>query len=271
MNRLKARKAGRKPKSGARWPSGKLKPTAEQIAARGPNPKVLAERRALLGRPDATPRELQKAENPLDCMAERGWLDRDLARYGFAYAELHRRAGLQQARMTIIAEEAREASDVDGLALRDLTPEALAQVWERAMARRVAAGPSDGDPEAAARLKALWRALGYAACTELHSVCLVGSWPVWAMQKVCGRSDAEIGPKWLRRRETLVRGLEVVREHLAPRRQPAVRVTREPVAQTGLQGPTIEETVLYVDETGAPDPVVNAGGRTVQVVRRRRV
>jgi hypothetical protein len=256
---------GRKRKSGPRFPGGRLKPTAEQAAARGPNPKVLAERRALLGRPDAKVRDLTRAENPLDCMAERGWIPEDLARFGRAYAELHRRAGLRQARTTLIADERSERSGVEARALSDMTPEEIAQVWEAAMARQASPGPGDGDPEAAAELKALWRALGFAACTELHAVCLMGSWPVWAMQKVCGRSDVEIAPKWLLRRTVLVRGLEVVREHLAPRRTCEPRDAWEPAAE-----PAVEETVVYVDETGAPDPVVNAAGVVVEVVRRRR-
>jgi hypothetical protein len=267
MTTFKARRAGRKPKSGARYPSGKLKPSAEALAARRPNPKVLAERRALLGRADAGPDELRRAENPLDCMDARGWLPEGLARWGFVYAELHRRAGLYQPRVTPITESAPQGAGVDKASLSELTPEEAVRVWEAAMSRPAAAGGGEGDPEAAAVLKALWRALGIAACTELHSVCLAGAWPMWAMQKVCGRSDPEIAPKWLRRRETLVRGLELVREHLAPRRVPAPprqeRVER-------VAGPAIEQTVVYVDEAGAPDPVLNAAGGAVEVVRRRR-
>lgn len=265
MTTFKARRAGRKPKSGARFPGGKLKPSAEALAARRPNPKVLAERRALLGRAEAGPDELRRAENPLDCMDARGWLPEGLARWGFAYAELHRRAGLHQPRTTLIADSAPQGAGVDKASLAELTPEEAVRVWEAAMSRPVTAGGWDGDPDAAATLKALWRALGIAACTELHSVCLARSWPVWAMQKVCGRPDAEIAPKWLRRRETLVRGLETVREHLAPRRAP----------ERGEQGRAlpqamVEETVVYVDEAGAPDPVLNASGFEVEVVRRRR-
>jgi hypothetical protein len=113
----------------------------------------------------------------------------------------------------------------------------------------------------------LWRALGFAACTELHSVCLMGAWPMWAMQRVCGRSDEEIAPKWLKRRETLLRGLKIVREVLAP--LPA-RTPREAWEAAPEAGPVVEETVVYVDDAGAPDPVVNAAGGVVEVVRRRR-
>jgi hypothetical protein len=258
---------GRKRKAGPRFPGGKLKPTAEQRIARGPNPKVLAERRALLGRPDADAKTLRRAENPLDCMAERGWIPADLARFGHAYAELHRRAGLKQARTTLIADERRDGAGLAAVALSSLTPDELARVWDAAMSR-LSAEPADadGDAEAAARLKALWRALGFAACTELHSVCLAGSWPMWAMQKVCGRADDEIAPKWLKRREVLLRGLETVREHLAPR-----RVASQDAPETPPDGPVVEETVVYVDAAGAPDPVVNGAGRAVEVVRRRRV
>jgi hypothetical protein len=263
----RSKAAGRKRLSGERYPNGRLKPTAEALALKRPNPRVLAERRLLLGDAAATPTASRLAENPLDCMGARGWIAPDLVRAGHAYAGLHRRAGLRQARVTPIAEETREGSGVDKTSIAEMTPEEIVQVWAAVERRREDDGGGEGDPDAAATLKAMWRALGPVACAELHSVCLAQSWPFWAMQKVCGRAEAEIAEKWLRRRAVLVRGLTVVRDHLKPRRAaPSLRAPDpEPVALLS------EETVCYVDEVGRPDPVRNSRGFEVEVVRRRRI
>jgi hypothetical protein len=263
MNR--AGKPGRKPKTGERYPNGRLKPSAEALALRRPNPKVLAERRALLGAPGLAAAETRMAENPLDCLGARGWLSAELVRAGHAYAELHRRAGLRQARTTLIADDGAPASGVETASLAEMTPEEIARVWAAVEQRGPGSGAGEGDPEAAARLKLLWRRLGPAACAELHSVCLMQSWPFWAMQKVCGREEAAIPEKWLRRRRILADGLQTVRDALRPQRPPS-----PPVYAPQPRAPLRETLVRYVDEDGRDDPVRNGGGVEVEVVRRRR-
>jgi hypothetical protein len=244
-----------------------LKPTAEALALKRPNPKILAERRLLLGDAAASPAASRLAENPLDCMGARGWIALDLVRAGHAYAGLHRRVGLRQARITPIVEETQEGSGVDKTTIADMTPEEIAQVWAAVERRRDDMGGGDGDPDATAKLAEIWRALGPVACAELHSVCLAQSWPFWAMQKVCGRADSEIAEKWLRRRAVLVRGLTVVRDHLKP---PRASPGPAPLKR-GPSEPMQEEIVHYVDEAGHPDPVRNPKGFVVEVVRRRRI
>src|SRR5271165_659952 len=92
---------GRPRKTGPRGSTGRLKVPAERRGITGqPTEQLLEKRRAILGRPDAKPHETRAAENPLDTMAERGWLDPSLARAGRSYAELYRHAGLYLSRVT---------------------------------------------------------------------------------------------------------------------------------------------------------------------------
>ncbi|MGH6970341.1 MAG: hypothetical protein ACREEQ_01910, partial [Caulobacteraceae bacterium] len=56
----KARRSGPKPREGARYADGRLRPP-------GPNPAVLERRRAIAG-------DVAMAENPLDAALANGWL-----------------------------------------------------------------------------------------------------------------------------------------------------------------------------------------------------
>lgn len=263
---------GRKPKSGQRHPCGRLKqPSKETVVARKaivgkPTAEVLTKRRELLGRPDATIAETRAAENPLDCMVARGWLEPSLAHAGHAYAELYRRAGLHAAKVTAAIEEAPETAEIDTRLIRNMTPEEIAAVWA-VLERRGGEGPAGlGDEVATRTLKTLWTGLGPSITAELYSVCVLNSWPFWAMQKVAGREDHQIANKWIRRRGLLVDGLMVVRAYLNPPKKPGEPERDHPF----LGGPIVEEEVQYVDEEGLPDPVTTRSGREVVVVRRRR-
>lgn len=253
MSWARGRKAGRKRAVGERYPNGRLKPTAEALALKRPNPRVLAERRALLGEPGADVKDCRRAENPLDCLEARGWLSPELARAGHAYAALYRRAGHVRPRVTLIVQDAGGSPSLDAPERSDTSP--LGPGGQ---------GP-DGDPEAVALLNEVWRHLDPRAGAELNSVCIHQAWPFWAVQKICGRSDADIPDKWLRRRGDLTRGLEIVRGRLAP-----ARPASAPGSPRDVSPVQVEEWVQYVDEAGRPDPVRNAARREVEVVRLRR-
>lgn len=264
------RKRGRPKKAGARFPSGQRKVLSKTTTVDGkPNELVVARRRVLLGNPDAKPHETRAAENPLDTMAARGWLDPSLARAGNAYAELCRQVGHHARKVTASLEEAPETSGVDARRIVDMTPEEIHAIWavlERRGSHRAGAD-GDGAAQDTKRLYSLWIVLGPSLCAELNAVCINQSWPLWAMQMVCGRMAEEIPEKWMRKRSVLAEGLTIVREVLSPAKPKAQREQRD---HPFLAVPKVEEVVEYVDEEGRPDPVTTRSGREVEVVRRRR-
>lgn len=260
---------GRPRKAGPRYPSGQRVSAGPAKLSGKPTEQILAKRRAILGKPDAKISETRAAENPLDTMAERGWIDRGLARAGHALAELYRRAGISGARVTAQLEEAPETSGVDTRRIRDMSDEEISAIWS-VIERKEGAGTglNEGDPAATAKLKTLWTGLGPEICAELYAVCVLQSWPLWAMQMVAGRAEGQIPAKWLRKKALLVDGLEIVQAVVSPRRP---KPAREPERDHPfLGGPVVEEVVEYVDDQGLPDPVLNRAGVAVEVVRRRR-
>lgn len=75
-------KRGRPRSNGARYDCGKLMPP-------GPNDRVVAARRALLGEGDASAKvDLSKAENALDLLLERNWLSEDRHRAARRYGAM---------------------------------------------------------------------------------------------------------------------------------------------------------------------------------------
>lgn len=258
---------GRPRKTGDRKPCGRLK----QPNLGAPTQQVLDKRRAILGKPDAKPHELRAAENPLDTMAERGWLEPSLARAGHAYAELYRRAGLYLSRVTANMDEAPETAHVDGRRVKDWSPEEIAAVWVVIERRKgvvlTTEGQNDGDAEANARLKRIWTGLGPKRSAVVNAVCVAQSWPLWSMQAVAGRSLEQIPEKWIRDRAVLIEGLSIIRAVISPQKPKTQAPERD---HPFLSGPVVEERVEYVDDEGQPDPVRNRAGVEVEVVRRRR-
>jgi hypothetical protein len=169
-------KAGRKPTPGDRYPCGKKRPPP-------PNAKVMAIRRAMLGRQDLGALGLVAAENPLDLMLARGWLEEGLHRAARTYAGLHRRAGLE------------------GPALRTGQYERAAKSFDAGM----------GDAEAMGVLRALWETLTAAQAQVLLDVTVREAWPEWVVFRLAGR---EVPPVWEVKRERLLAGLERVRAGL---------------------------------------------------------
>jgi hypothetical protein len=166
------RRAGRKRQEGERYACGKLKPPA-------PNPKVVALRRAMLGREDLAPAALAAAENPLDLMLARGWIEERLHRAANAYAALHRRAGLEAP------------------ALRSGSFEKVSRAFDAAL----------GDGSAMASLRELWAELRPAQAQALLEVSVRASWPEWVTFRLAGK---EVPPFWDLRRIALMAGLETV-------------------------------------------------------------
>lgn len=260
---------GRPRKSGDRKPCGRLRQEAP-----GPTKELMARRCAILGKPaDAKPSELRAAENPLDTMAERGWLDPSLARAGHAYADLYRRAGIYLSRVTAQLEEAPESANVDGRRVKDWSPEEIAAVWavierRKGILAAHADGMDNGDAEATARLRRIWTGLGPKTAQVIHSVCVMQSWPMWAMQAVARGTVEGIPEKWMRDRATLIEGLTIIRAVISPAKPKAQQPERD---HPFLGGPVVEELVEYVDEDGRPDPIRNRAGGEVEVIRKRRV
>ena len=210
---------GRPRKSGPRYPCGQRVSGGPSKANGKPNRDVLERRLEILGVTHASAQDLRAAENPLDAMAARGWIDPALAAAGHAYAGLCRSAGQQARRVTLALDEAPETSGVDTRRIQDMSPDEIAAVWtvvekRRATIRR----DGDGDPVATGKLQALWSELGASRSAELYAVCVLQTWPVWVTQKIAGKSDAEIAGKWLERRAMLVDGLTRVRARLHPRK-----------------------------------------------------
>jgi hypothetical protein len=166
-------KAGRKRTDGERYPCGKKKPIK-------PNPKVVALRRALLGRDDLPVMALAAAENPLDLMLARGWLEARLHRAARDYAALVERAGLK------------------GPAMRTAQFEKLARSFDA----------GSGDASAMATLRELWAQMRPAEAQALHEVCVRESWPEWLIFRLAGR---DVPPAWDAKRERLIGALERVR------------------------------------------------------------
>ena len=139
-------RAGRPRKEGPRYANGRLKPP-------GPNEKVVAHRRMLLGEPDAAGARLKAAENPLDLMLARGWLQRKEYEAGRAFAALHARArlGMGPVRTAKLEREGRSAR------------------------------PVMGDGGAVNRLREIWSALEgrAAAVAALVDICVLEAWPGW--------------------------------------------------------------------------------------------
>lgn len=171
MSRVR-RKSGRKRAEGERHACGKLRPP-------GPNPKVLAIRRAMLGREDLEPAALAAAENPLDLMLARGWIEERLHRAAVAYAALHRRAALEAP------------------ALRSASFEKVAGSFDGAA----------GDGAAMAELRTIWTALAPAQAQVLLEVCVRASWPQWMVFRLAGKP---VPPPWDARRERLMEALAKV-------------------------------------------------------------
>ena len=181
-------KAGRPKKEGDRYPGGQLKPP-------GPNPVVLANRRAMLG----AGVDPARGENALDVALARSWLTEEQHRSARAYARLHRRSGMALpagARVSNLGEAAGEMARV-------------AQVGSSYVPVR----DLEGDACAAALLRSLWARLTPQEVRALTDIALLENWPQWVVLRLRGVNIHD------RERSVLISALETVSAHLDPRTQ----------------------------------------------------
>ncbi|MBV8593926.1 MAG: hypothetical protein JOZ27_06470 [Caulobacteraceae bacterium] len=149
----------------ARYPSGRIKPPE-------PNARVVAERRFMLGDPDAKGLALRHAENAADLMLARGWLTKPLHEAAQTVTRLYKAAlpPMVGAKTTSIVEEPTREAAIDRLRRGPVSPV-----------------DPDGDPRAMAVLRGLWRVLSVnpAAHREVVGLCLLaGSWPSWLVAMI---------------------------------------------------------------------------------------
>lgn len=303
-------KTGRPRKSGERYPGGKLKPQ------NGPNAKVVAMRRALLGANDGEDVDLTMAENPMDLAFARGWISEPRHRAGKLFANLYR--GIRMPALKVSrdtsefataapspvdryfqAEEGLEASGVVlpvdaelgetiSKALEDLNagrithqqystiltradkrhraskinwanlPAAdVARLFDSVMAATRSSGGGNGDalPIVPDMLRELWGTLKPEEARELFTVCCLGRWPEWIVQRVM---HSGLEPTvYRRRRKILEAGLDKVADHARAMWQtteiPTDEPVREPLNSNEPQTPAVRllDRTVYVDPDGA--------------------
>jgi hypothetical protein len=174
-------RSGRPRKDGERYANGRLKPA-------GPNERVLAQRRALLGEPEAGVGQLKAAENPLDLMLARRWVTPDLHQAGRNFAALHALARLSLPPV--------RTSDIE------------TNVRAISQART--------DPVAIWRLNEVWAQLAQDARNALIEVCVLEAWPPWLIGAArAGEPEIQRALLASRRRRALEEGLAAVAEVLA--------------------------------------------------------
>lgn len=209
MTRL-ASKNGRPRKSGDRYPSGKLKPDV------GPNARVIALRRALLGAKDGEAVDLTKTEHPLDLALARGWLIQERCDAAQLFIRLYR--GIRFPVMAVSA----DPSDRGVLSKEDRALVGEKLNWANmpsadvnrlfdavVMSARSAPEPRSSEPlpQVPDQLREIWAALKPEQARELFSVCVLGHWPQWVVWQA--RGQVVPGPS-RRRQRLLIDGLDTI-------------------------------------------------------------
>lgn len=201
---------GRPRKEGARYPSGQLKPV-------GPNPRVLEARQAICDDP-------RMATCPLDAAFANGWLSREEYETGVRYVAAHTNAQLGAPGSKSGAWEPERGGAINDLHAQwterwskmtdtqvrtlkwnELTQYEIAKIWDSAMRP----APSTTDRRgisAMRRYKRMNDALTPAQRHEVHSVCVLESWPQWILQRRAGRFQSS----WETRRDVLIDGLHAI-------------------------------------------------------------
>lgn len=231
---------GRPRQTGERDQSGRLRPP-------GPNPKVIAERRALVGQDG----DIARASSPLDLALARGWISQGQHRAGTTYARLYRmsRLGAPDRDVGFGLPEAPVAEASDPRGLREMADSEVAAAFD-AVFDRVERGDAEARASAAFReWKALNALMKPGEQREVFLVCVRDSWPQWIVQRAAGR----FGTRWEAAHGALIAGLNAIdarsrRPRTAAPSQPAAPAPERPPRRTTARR---LETTLYIDGEGA--------------------
>ncbi len=231
---------GRPRQTGDRDAGGRLRPP-------GPNPKVVAERRALVGQDG----DIARASSPLDLALARGWISQGQHRAGTNYARLYRmsRLGAPDRDVGFGLREAPGVEAVDPRGLREMSDCEIAAAFDGVF-DRVERGDAEARASAAFReWKALNALMSPDEQREVFLVCVRDSWPQWIVQRAAGR----FGTRWEAAHGALIAGLNAIdarsrRPRTAAPSQPAAPAPERPPRRTTARR---LETTLYIDGEGA--------------------
>ena len=207
MSKIKIRNAGNRSKGGRPAQAGE-RTASGRLKAPGPNPFVVAQRRAICD-------DITKATSPLDVAHYRGWLGDADYRTGQTYARLHATAGFGRRdrggnREVALPTEVSIDVTADPKSFFAGLPHAeVAALWD-------AVFDDDGQRKASAEERArdatrLWQAANAAMTAEqrqeVHRVCIDDSFPQWIIQRAAGHMETA----WESKRRLLLAGLRAVR------------------------------------------------------------
>lgn len=185
---------GRPRKDGPRYPSGELRPPE-------PNPRVIADRRALLGTLNIGH---AAAEDAMLLALARGWLTEDQHRAGEAYARVYRIAHPQRTHGGL--GEAPEPVERDKRPIAQMGGAEIVAAFDAIM--EATPMPTDEQRQADARRRYVdWTHRMTAAEQQQVFECFcLRSWPMWVINRAAGRE----GEAAERRRDLLVSGLDAL-------------------------------------------------------------
>lgn len=222
-------KAGRPRKSGARFPSGKLRAPA-------PNEALLARRKA--GDADA-------GEHPMDFALSNGWVTEAQHKAATSYREAFNRAHIGGPRMSCGSLPEVVPAEALRMNWSQMSGEDITQVWDQVFnLEETSPDPDKLEAEALARWRLLNTALTGEEREELFKVCVLGSWPFWMPKVSMGRT---LGSQDERRRQALLKGLGAVSN---ARRKPKAKPTIVSVEFTSSRKGKAEYPVRYITEDG---------------------
>ena len=239
--------AGRPAKVGDRYPSGKLKPV-------GPNPEVIARRRALT-------ENLMMATCPLDVAFANDWLTQAEYQTGKSYGGVYLRSDICAPGMPRMRDGSipKGVEDVRDLKWEQLSTAEIARIWDSAfrdlgsLLKPESTGAKD-TPAARAwdRWKAINAAMSPEERSEVYAVCVQDSWPQWIIQRRAGH----FGTRWERKYDLLVSGLRAMADLMATPTPRAANDHHESEAPARAVSPRVGgqriERIQYVDEDGNP-------------------
>lgn len=231
---------GRPRQTGERDASGRLRPP-------GPNPKVVAERRALVGQDG----DIARAASPLDLALARGWISQGQHRAGTTYARLYRmsRLGAPDRDVGFGLPEQPGAEAFDPRGLREMSDREVAAAFDGVF-DQVESGDAEARASAAFReWKALNGLMGPAEQREVFLVCVRDSWPQWIVQRAAGR----FGTRWETAHGSLIAGLNAIEARSRRARMVKSSPAPEPAPERSARRMPARrlETTLYVDGEGA--------------------